>query len=80
MKDTFALQDEIAMKILTALEVNLGEGEQALMTAKGTRNLEAYLKVLQSIDYRRRGNAEDNAKSRRLGRMSSPANVFALVF
>ena len=29
LKDIFALQDEITMKILTALEVNLTEGEQA---------------------------------------------------
>jgi len=66
LKDIFAVQDEITMKILTALEVNLAEGDQALMMAKGTRNLEAYLKVLQSTDYRRRQNVEDNVKARRL--------------
>jgi TolB-like protein/class 3 adenylate cyclase/Tfp pilus assembly protein PilF len=66
MKDIFALQDEITKKILTALEVNLGEGDQALMMAKGTRNLEAYLKVLQATYYRRLGNVEDNVKARRL--------------
>jgi len=66
MKDTFALQDEITMKMLTALEVNLSEGEQAVMMAKGTHNLEAYLKVLQSTFYRRRLNVEDNVKARRL--------------
>ena len=36
------------------------------MMAKGTRNLEAYFKVLQSTDYRRRQNVEDNVKARRL--------------
>lgn len=66
LKDIFAVQDEITMKILTALEVNLAEGDQALMMAKGTRNLEAYLKILQSTDYRRRQNVEDNVKARRL--------------
>jgi adenylate cyclase len=66
MKDTFALQDEITMKILTALELNLSEGEQAVMVAKGTRNLDAYLKVLQSTFYRRRMNEEDNVKARQL--------------
>jgi len=66
MKDTFALQDEITMKILTALELNLSEGEQAVMVAKGTRNLDAYLKVLQSTFYRRRMNVQDNVKARQL--------------
>ena len=68
VKDTFALQDEITMKILTALELNLSEGEQAVMVAKGTRNLDAYLKVLQSTFYRRRLNVEDNVKARRLAK------------
>ena len=36
------------------------------MMAKGTRNLDAYLKILQSTFYRRRINAEDNVKARRL--------------
>ncbi|HKJ34586.1 MAG TPA: adenylate/guanylate cyclase domain-containing protein [Balneolales bacterium] len=66
LKDTFAVQEEISKKILTALEVNLTEGEQATMMAKGTSNGEAYIKVLQSTYYRRRLNAEDNAKARRL--------------
>ena len=66
LKDIFVLQDEITKKILTALEVNLGEGDQAIMMAKGTRNLEAYLKVLQATHYRRLGNVEDNIKARRL--------------
>jgi adenylate cyclase len=30
IKDTFAVQEEISKKILTALEVNLTEGEQAI--------------------------------------------------
>jgi tetratricopeptide (TPR) repeat protein len=54
------------MKTVTALEVNLAEGEQAHMIARGTTNLEAYLKILQSTDYRRRLNVEDNLKARRL--------------
>ena len=70
------------MKILTALEVNLSEGEQAVMMVKGTRNLEAYLKVLQSTFYRRRLNVEDNVKARRLtsdpqGGTNHPKSLFA---
>ena len=45
LKDIFALQDEITLKILTALQVNLTSGEQARVWAKGTKNLEAYLKA-----------------------------------
>ena len=39
------------MKILTALQVRLTEGEQARVSVKGTDNLEAYLKVLQGREH-----------------------------
>ena len=48
MEDLFNLQDEIAFKILTALQVKLTEGEQALFYSKRTTNLNAYLKYLQA--------------------------------
>jgi adenylate cyclase len=66
LKDLFALQDEISMKIITALEVKLTEGEQALVIGSGTDNLEAYLKVLQARDLKRQMNVENNHKARRL--------------
>ncbi len=47
LKDIFALQDEITMKIVTSLQVSLTEGETARMQAKGTNSLEAYLLFLQ---------------------------------
>jgi len=47
LKDIFATQDEITMKILTSLQVSLTEGEMARMQAKGTKNLDAYLLFLQ---------------------------------
>ena len=53
LKDLFTLQDEITMKIMTALEVKLIEGEQARVTGSGTDNLDAYLKVLQALDLKR---------------------------
>ena len=46
--------------------MKLTEGDQALMMAKGTSNLKAYLKVLQANNYRRLRNVEDNLKARRL--------------
>lgn len=47
LKDIFATQDEITMKILTSLQVRLTEGEMTRMYAKGTNNLDAYLLFLQ---------------------------------
>jgi adenylate cyclase len=66
LKDIFAIQDEITKKIITALQVELTEGEQALVYGRGTNNLEAYLKVLQAAEVGRRLNQEDNLKARRM--------------
>ncbi len=47
LKDIFVIQDDITKKIITALNVKL-TGKQYLYTyAKGTDNLEAYLKLMQ---------------------------------
>jgi adenylate cyclase len=66
LKDIFSLQDEVNLKILTALQVNLTSGEQARVWAKGTKNLEAYLKLLQCRQYLIQMNKESNVKARRL--------------
>jgi adenylate cyclase len=66
LKDIFALQDEITMKIITAMQVKLTEGEQARLSAKGTDNLEAYLKYLQAKEHAGQINKEDNALARKL--------------
>ncbi|MGD0663841.1 MAG: adenylate/guanylate cyclase domain-containing protein [Syntrophorhabdales bacterium] len=67
MKDIFALQDEITLKILMAMQVKLTEGEQALMPAgKGSRNLEFYLKLLEGTSYAHRFNIEGNILARRM--------------
>ena len=51
LKNIFALQDDITMKILTALQVELTVGEKARIYGKGTDNFEAYMKFLQAIKY-----------------------------
>ena len=66
LKDIFALQDEIILKILTALQVNLTTGEQARVWAKGTKNLEAYLKLMQVRENIIVGNAATTARARQL--------------
>jgi len=56
LTDIFALQDEITMKILTALQVELTVGEKARIFGKGTDNSEAYGKFLQASKYFNRDN------------------------
>jgi Tfp pilus assembly protein PilF len=64
LKDIFKLQDEITLNIVSALEVQLTEGEQARLRLKGTLNLEAYMKGLKGLEYIRRHNKEDVEKAR----------------
>jgi adenylate cyclase len=66
LDDIFAVQDEITKNIIMAMQVKLTEGEQARATAKGTNNLEAYLKCLQANEYVHRVNPESNALGKQL--------------
>jgi len=66
MRDIFAIQDEITMKIISAMQIKLTEGEQARAGAKGTNNLEAYLKCLQAHEYILMLNIESNALGKQL--------------
>jgi adenylate cyclase len=47
-KDIFSIQDDITKNIITAVHVKLTEGERARVFAKGTSNLQAYLKAVQA--------------------------------
>jgi len=64
LKDIFDLQDEITLKLMTALEIQLTEGEQARLRLRGPSNLEAYMKGLKALEYVRRHNKEDNLLAR----------------
>jgi adenylate cyclase len=66
LNDIFAVQDEITKKIITAMQVKLTEGEQVRAAAKGTNNLEAYLKCLQANEYLNRANIQRNALAKQL--------------
>jgi adenylate cyclase len=69
LKDIFALQDEITMKILTATQVKLTAGEEALSVAKyykGKEGLGCYLKYWEGTNYLRRVTIEDNNVARRI--------------
>ena len=68
LKDVFAIQDEITMKITTAIQVKLTSKAQARIVAKGTNNLDAYLKVLEANENVARFNKEGNVLARQLAK------------
>jgi adenylate cyclase len=66
LSDIFAVQDEITKEIITAMQVKLTAGEEVKAAAKGTSNLEAYLKYLQANELINRINPESNALAKQL--------------
>ncbi len=65
LSDIFALQDEIAAEIVSALKIRLTEDERERVTRHYTDNLEAYDNFLRGRDQVRATN-ETNAQARRL--------------
>jgi adenylate cyclase len=63
LNDIFAIQDEITMKILTALRVQLTEGEYARRMDRHTNNLQAYLKIMEGSGYFRESKYSEAMKS-----------------
>ena len=68
LKDIFALQDEITLKIIQALQLKLTAIEQARVTGKGTENLNAYLKALQAYEQFGRMNKQGSIMAKQLAR------------
>ena len=66
LKDIFALQDQITMKIITELRGKMVSGGEVRSAARGTKNLEAYLKHMQAIDFSTRLTREDAIQARKL--------------
>ncbi|MCJ7493797.1 MAG: tetratricopeptide repeat protein, partial [Deltaproteobacteria bacterium] len=66
LKNIFALQDELTMKIITALQVKLTPGETVHLMAKGTKNIDAYVKHLQASELIGGANREGIAEARKL--------------
>jgi adenylate cyclase len=66
LKDIFALQDEITMKVLTALRVKLTGGEQVRIAARNTDSIEAYLIFLQALHHFMKTHQEGNFMAREL--------------
>ena len=69
LKDLFALQDEIIMKILTAVRVELTVGEHVLGVEKyfrGKQGLDCYLKIMEGYKYQELFTFEGNERARRI--------------
>jgi len=64
LKDLFVLQDEIAKKIMTALQVKLTEGEYASGIAESTSNLKALECYWRAAEHFFRFAKEDNVAAR----------------
>ncbi len=66
LEDIFTLQDEIALKIVSALQVKLTDGEQALGWTKGTDNIDVYLKWLKGRETVLRFTKDGNTIARQM--------------
>jgi adenylate cyclase len=67
LKDLFAVQDEVTLKILKAFQLKMTTGEEAgqIRKWKCSENLECYLKWLEAQYYLNRGTLESNNIARR---------------
>jgi adenylate cyclase len=66
LQEIFALQDEIALKILKTVHEKLDVGLQVRGLGRGARNLEAFLKAMEAREHSYRGTKEDNVLARKL--------------
>jgi len=66
LQDLFAIEDEVTIKVVSAMRVSWTYGEQERLLAKGTKNLEAYLKIVQGYEYYQNANKEGFAKCQQL--------------
>ncbi len=86
LEDLFALQDEVTMKILMAMQVKLTEGEQAQADEKyfrGKQGLDCYLKGLEASHYLQLFSIEDNNTARRIAEeivAKWPENPYGYLF
>jgi adenylate cyclase len=69
LKDIFALQDEITLKILTAIQMKLTGEDQSSIAEKhfrGGQGLDCWLKIMEGLKYMDRFNVGDNNLTRRM--------------
>ena len=63
--DIISIQDEVSQKIITELEVQLTEGQQARIWNKQTNNLEAYKEFRIAVEHYRKRTKQDNITARK---------------
>jgi adenylate cyclase len=86
LKDLFALQDEITIKILDGVRVKLTEGGQVGSPEKyfkGKQGFDCYLKLMEGKKYRLGWNIEDNRMARRIAEEAiamCPENPWGYIF
>jgi adenylate cyclase len=81
LQDLFALQDEITLKIVVALQVKLPVGEQTRLASKIRPTFEAWSYYVRGSDHKMRHTKADNAKAREFfERAASLAPGYAMVF
>jgi adenylate cyclase len=66
LRDFFEIQDEITIRIIKALAVELTEGDQARIWLNRPANLEAFIKLFKAYELYRQLNKEDNIRARQL--------------
>ncbi len=66
LEDIFALQDEIVLKIVTTLKLQLILAQRGWVARKHTDNLEAYDYYLRGLEYASSYSKEGNAQARQL--------------
>jgi adenylate cyclase len=64
LKDIFAIQDGITIKLIEALNVKLSDGKLHHYGG-GTKNINAFIKMLQGLEYLFRSTEEDNFHARK---------------
>jgi adenylate cyclase len=66
LKDIFALQDDITLKIISEVGAEVTRGERARINAIGTTNVDAYIKATQGWEYFYAPTRETNRQARKL--------------
>jgi adenylate cyclase len=64
LKDIFAIQDEITIKIMKALRIKLTDGIMVQEADRYPSSLEAFMKMMKAIEYLYMGNKEANTLAR----------------
>jgi adenylate cyclase len=64
LQNIFALQDEVAQRIVSALAIKMGSGEQQRLHDHDTENILAYDYYLRGMEYYNRYTSDNNLKSR----------------